>query len=219
MKKAVMVMIGLSLAVSGVAFATGTEVEVGGEGAKGNANPFNSSKAAMRYQTMWKQDEINIGGTIAKIEFKFHSYIGTPPTAFDGYKVMLCHSRRTELSNNYTTNYNFKEPTVVYEGEYEIPAGLAQDDWLTVCNTNGAFNYNNNMGVNLLIEIVWTSAAGADRNLCWISTAGQMGRLRAFNAEAETGTLLANQGNIARLTFGNPAVSPTSLGRVRALYR
>jgi len=196
--------------------ASGTEKEVGGEAAKGNTNPFWASKAAMRFQCMWYQSEINESGPITKIEFKFHSYIGTPPSNFDGYKVILCHSGKSALTNEFDKNYDFKTPFTVFEGAFTIPAGLNQDDWVTVCAPTATFNYNNKN--NMLMEVVWTTGEGGDRNLFWISTTGQPGRLWAANATAVKGTLLANQGQIGRITISKPAVSPTSLGRVKALY-
>jgi len=66
------------------------------------------------------------------------------------------------------------------------------------------------------MEISWTNATGATTKT-YISTADQPGRLRVFDATGETGKLLPNQGHLARITIGNPAVNPTSLGRIKAL--
>ena len=165
---------------------------------------------------MWLQPEIDESGPITKIEFQFHSYVGTPPSTFEGYKVILCHSSKSALTNEFDKNYDFKTPFNVYEGSLTIPAGLTEADWFTVCEPTSTFSYNNRN--NMLMEIVWISAEGGEKNLFWISTAGQPGRLWAANAEAVRGTLLANQGQIARITISSPAVAPTSLGRVRALY-
>jgi hypothetical protein len=215
MKKLFLIALGIIVATSGLAFASGTEKEVGGEPGRGNTNPFYATRAAMRYQCMWYQSEINENGPITKIEFKFHSYIGTPPSNFDGYKVILCHTSKDKLTTNFKANYDFKTPFTVYEGAFDIPDNLTQDDWFTVCAPTSTFNYNNKN--NMLMEVVWTEATGC-RNLFWISLAGQPGRVRAYNATATEGVLLANQGEIARITISKPAVSPTSLGRIRALY-
>jgi len=217
MKRLVIIALGLAVAMAGVTFATGIEKEVGGEGTKGNTNPFWPTRPAMRFQCMWLQGELDQAGKVARIEFKFHSYVGTPPTQFDGYKVILCHSSKTELTNNYQSNYDFKTPFTVYEGALTIPAGLNDGDWVTVCEATDVFNYNNRN--NMLMEIVWTSAEGADKNLFWITGTGQPGRLWSPRSAATTGTLLAGQGQVARITFGNIAVEATSFGRVKALYR
>jgi len=215
MRSVFLIALAFTVATAGAAFASGTAKEVGGEPAKGNTNPFWATQPAMRYQCMWLQSELDESGPITKIEFKFHSYIGTPPSTFEGFKVILCHSTKDKLTINFKNNYDFKTPFTVYEGPLTIPAGLNQDDWFTVCAPTSTFSYNNRN--NMLMEVVWIEAAGC-RNLFWVSTADQPGRLWAANAEAVKGTLLANQGQIARITISSPAVAPTSLGRVRALY-
>jgi hypothetical protein len=215
MKKLFLIALGIIVATTGLAFASGTQKEVGGEAARGNTNPFYATRASMRFQCMWYQNEIDENGPITKIEFKFHSYIGTPPSDFEGYKVILCHSSKDKLTNDFKKNYDFKTPVTVYEGPLTIPANMEQDDWFTVCTPTSTFNYNNKN--NMLMEVVWTSAEGC-RNLFWISVAGQPGRVRAYSSSATTGVLLANQGEIARITISKPAVAPTSLGRIRALY-
>jgi hypothetical protein len=215
MKRSFLIALAVAVVATGAAFASGTEKEVGGEAAKGNTNPFYATQPSMRYQCMWLQSEINEAGPITKIEFKFHSYIGTPPSNFEGYQVILCHSSKDKLTTDFKANYDFKTPRTVYEGPLTIPEGLNQDDWFTICTPTATFSYNNRN--NMLMEVVWTEATGC-RNLFWISTADQPGRVRAYKATAITGVLLANQGQIARITISKPAVSPTSLGRVKALY-
>lgn len=216
MKRLFLIALALAVATAGAAFASGTAKVVGGEAVKGNTNPFWASRASMRFQCMWLQSEIKESGPITKIEFKFHSYNGTPPSQFEGYKVILCHSSKTALTNEFQKNYDFKTPFTVFEGPMTIPATLKQDDWFTVCMPTSTFNYNNKN--NMLMEVVWTTGEGGDRNLFWISTAGQPGRLWAAKATAVRGTLLANQGQVARITISKPAVSATSFGRVKALY-
>ena len=216
MRNAFFLAIALAVATAGVALASGTPKEVGGEAAKGNTNPFWATQPAMRFQCMWLQSELGQAGPITKIELKFHSYIGTPPSTFEGYKVILCHSSKDKLTTNFKNNYDFKTPFTVFEGTLAIPGDLIQDDWFTICQPTSTFSYNNKN--NMLMEVVWTKATGS-RNLFWVSTKDQPGRVRAYNATAETGVLLANEGEIARITISSPAVEPTSLGRVRALYR
>jgi hypothetical protein len=204
------------MAAAGVALATGNEYEVGGAPVRGNTVPFWAAQPAMRFQCLWFKEEINEQGNVARIEYKFESYGGTPPAKFEGCKMILCHSNKTTLTNNFKDNYDFKTPFEVYSGDFTVPGGLSKEDWFTVVEPdNFVFNNNN----NLLMEITWTKGSGADRCLFWISTANQPGRVRAYNATAVTGTLLPDQGQVARITIGNPAVNPTSLGRVKALLR
>ncbi|HUV86403.1 MAG TPA: hypothetical protein VMX79_04760 [bacterium] len=162
---------------------------------------------------MWLQAEIDEKGSVARIEFMFQSG-GATPTALEGCKMILCHSSKEKLTNTFKKNYDFKTPVQVFSGKYTVPEGLKEGDWFTLAEPDN-FVYNNRN--NLLMEISWTKATGTTTKT-FISAADQPGRLRVFNATGETGKLLANQGHVARVTIGNPAVSPTSLGRVKTLF-
>ncbi len=203
----------LAFATAGTVLATGNEHEVGGSADQGHTVPFYPPAAAMRFQCMWFQFEIDEKGNVARIEFLFESG-GATPTALEGCKMILCHSSKEKLTNTFKKNYDFKTPVEVFKGKYTVPEGLKQNDWFTVAEPDN-FVYNNRN--NLLMEISWTNATGAITKT-YISTADQPGRLRVFDATGTTGKLLPNQGHLARITIGNPAVNPTSLGRVRALF-
>ncbi len=203
----------LALATAGNVLATGNEHEVGGSADQGHTVPFYSPAAAMRFQCMWFQFEIDEKGNVARIEFLFESG-GATPTALEGCKMILCHSSKEKLTNTFKKNYDFKTPVEVFKGKYTVPEGLKNNDWFTVVEPDN-FVYNNKN--NLLMEISWTNATGATTKT-YISLADQPGRLRVFDATGATGKLLPNQGHLARITIGNPAVNPTSLGRVRALF-
>ena len=202
----------LALATAGTVLATGSEHEVGGSQDQGHGVPFYTPAAGMRFQCMWYQHEIDEQGSVARVEFLFESS-GAKLTALEGCKMILCHSNKENLTNIFTDNYDFKTPVEVFSGEYTVPEGLKEHDWFTVVEPDN-FTYNNRN--NLLMEISWTNATGATTKT-FISTADQPGRLRAFNATAEIGKVLKNQGHVARITIGNPAVNPTSLGRIKAL--
>ncbi len=213
MRNVLFVTLALALATAGNVLATGNEHEVGGSPDQGHTVPFYSPAAAMRFQCMWFQFEIDEKGSVARIEFLFESG-GATPTALEGCKMILCHSSKEALTNTFKKNYDFKTPVEVFKGKYTVPEGLKQNDWFTVAEPDN-FVYNNKN--NLLMEISWTNATGVSTKT-YISLADQPGRLRAFSATAATGKLLENQGHLARITIGNPAVNPTSLGRVRALF-
>jgi hypothetical protein len=202
----------LALTTAGTVLATGNTHEVGGSPEQGHTVPFYAPAAAMRFQCMWFQFEIDEKGSVARIEFLFESG-GAAPTALEGCKMFLCHSSKEKLTNTFKKNYDFKTPVRVFNGKYTVPEGLKDMDWFTVVEpANFVFNNRN----NLLMEISWTNATGATTKT-YISTADQPGRLRVFDATAETGKLLPGQGHLARITIGNPAVNPTSLGRIKAL--
>lgn len=204
----------LALATAGTVLATGNEHEVGGSADQGHNVPFYTPAAAMRFQCMWFQFEIDEKGSVARVEFLFVSG-GATPTELEGCKMILCHTSIEKLGAKFKANYTGKTPFEVFSGKYTVPKGLKQNDWFTVAEPDN-FVYNNKN--NLLMEISWTNATGATTKT-YISTADQPGRLRAFNATAVTGKLLENQGHLARITIGNPAVNPTSLGRIKALLK
>jgi hypothetical protein len=213
MRNVLLFTLALGLATTGTVFATGNPHEVGGGPEKGHTVPLYTTASAMRFQCMWFQEEIGDKGSIARVELMFQSYGGATPSSFEGFKVILCHSSKDALTNTFQKNYDFKTPVEVFSGKFAVPEGLEEGDWFTIAEPDN-FTYNNRN--NLLMEISWTKATGTTTKT-FISTADQPGRLRAFNATAETGKLLPNQGHIARLTIGNPAVSPTSLGRIKTL--
>ena len=212
MKNVLFLTLALALATTGTVLATGNQYEVGGTAERGHTVPFYTPAAAMRFQCMWFQSEIGEKGGVARIEFMFESG-GTTTTTFEGCKMILCHSNKTELTNNFKANYDFKTPFEVFNGTYSVPEGLADGDWFTVCEPED-FTYNNRN--NLLMEISCASSSGATTKT-YICGSDQAGRVRAFTETAETGKLLPGEGHIARITIGNPAVSPTSLGRIKAL--
>jgi len=211
-RKLVVVTLALVVAASTVAVA-GQHI-VGGTKYTGNTIPWWGSYGAGRFHCMWYQKEINEAGAVTKIEFQVWSTAGN---TFNNVDMLLCHSSRTTLTNNYTTNYDGKTPVKVYSGNYVVGPSLPRDSWFTQCSPTN-FTYNNKD--NLLLEISWqgrTPASGV--NYFWRAQVGQPGRLWASSKTATTGSLYANQGEIARITIGYEGVAPTSLGRVKSLFR
>jgi hypothetical protein len=216
MRNVLLLLSAFFLTTAVVAVATGNEHEVGGAPARGHTVPFWSEKAAMRFQCLWLQSEIGENGRVVKIDFSFKQYAGTPPATFTGCTMLLCHTPVNKITANFKSNYGGKSPVEVFSGKFEIPAGLQENDWFMVVAPE-TFRFNNTN--NLLMEVVWTGASGAAESRFWIADTDQPGRVRAFSATAINGTVLPNQGQVARITIGSPAVNPTSLGRVRALFR
>lgn len=171
----------------------------------------------MRFQCCWYQSEINESGPVTKIEFQFHSFSGTAPSTFNNVKMYLCHTSLNALTATFADNYGGNTPVQVWSGTYVIPANLNQNDWVTQVEPTN-FNYNNT--ANLLFEVTWDGfGGGATGNYFWRANASQPGRVYATSSTATTGTLYASQGEIARITIGYTGVDPSSLGRVKVMYR
>ncbi|MEE8639164.1 MAG: hypothetical protein V3T41_02015 [bacterium] len=211
MRKLVVVTLALVVAASTLAVA-GVHV-VGGTKATGNTIPWWGSYTAGRFQCQWHKSEINEAGAVTLIEFQVYSTVGN---TFSNVDMLLCHSSRTALTNNYTTNYDGKTPVKVYTGNFVIPANLTRDSWFKQCAPTN-FNYNNSD--NLLLEISWSGRIRTGANYFWRSSSGQPGRLWASSKTATTGSLYASQGEIARITITPTAVAPTSLGRVKSIFK
>jgi hypothetical protein len=163
---------------------------------------------------MWFKSEINESGAVTLIEFQVSSTTGN---TFNNVDMLLCHSGLNVLTNNYTTNYNGKTPVKVYTGNYVIPPNLTRDSWFKQCAPTN-FNYNNSD--NLLFEISWSGRSTSGANYFWRAQVSQPGRLWASSKTATTGSLYANQGEIARITITpSGAVAPTSLGRVKSIFK
>lgn len=204
---ALLVLTGLSLA--------GTHV-VGGSGYTGNTIPWWGSYTAGRFHCAWYQTEIKEAGYITKIEFQFYSYTGSP-TTFHKVDMLLCHTKLSALTSTFQDNYSGNQPVNVYSGDYTIPSGLSQNDWVVQCEpASGKFLYNN--VDNLLFEISWEGCSAANANYFWRANAGQPGRVWATSKTASSGSLYAAQGEIARLTITTTSIEPVSLGNIRALF-
>ena len=89
------------------------------------------------------------------------------------------------------------------------------DEWFGF-ELSKVFNYNGNK--NLIVEIRWQNESTGAKCNTWAydTKAGRMLKTREYNGSS--GTLVPTV-NRFRVTYDNPAVEPSSLGRVRALYR
>jgi len=188
---------------------------VGGAGGSANTFPFYGNTTGHRWQQIWFQNQINEAGAITLVEFQRHpSYSGNGGTYQNG-DVLLCHTTLSAITNTYATNYGGFTPVNIFSGVISIPAG-AGGVFFTVVGGISNFTYNNVN--NLLIEVSWSSGTSGT-NFMNCTSSGQPGRLYAQSKSPATGTIGAGYGHIARITIRPSAVAPTSLGRVKSLYR
>jgi hypothetical protein len=208
-----LVVLALALIVAASTVAVAGEHIVGGTAYTGNTIPWWGSYTAGRFHCMWFQSEINEAGPVSKIEFQVSSTAGN---TFNNVDMLLCHSGLSALTSNYTTNYNSKTPVKVFSGNFTIPASLPSRSWFVQCSPTN-FTYNNSD--NLLFEISWSGRSTSGANYFYRANVGQPGRVWASSKTATTGSLYANQGEIARITIGFVGVAPTSLGRVKSIFK
>lgn len=211
MKKLVFLTLALVLAASTVAVA-GVHL-VGGNKTGANTIPFWPTRPGMRWQTIWHKTDINEAGAISKVEFQASTISVT--STFTGCNVLLCHTSLGHVTTSYKGNYDGKTPVTVFSGTKVVPA-TPSGQWFTVVTPTN-FTYNNSD--NLLIEISWVSGSGGTVCHCSINSGGKAGRLYAYDPKAETGTVTRNYDQLGRITIGPSGVAPTSLGRVKSLFR
>jgi len=212
MKKFATIMAGFLIAAILTATGAGASGKVVTIGTRVNGNrvPWRGAGVAMRFQCLWLKSEINVPGYINVVEFAYHS--GSSTGAFNNVRVSLCHTTKTKLESTFYNNYAGKTPVLVLD---KLTLVLSGKEWINVGITPRKFNYNNRD--NLLMEIRWRGDSG-NNIYCWRSNM-TAGRVYAYNDEAAVGTVY-DEGQYIRLHVGTMVgLEPTSVGRVRALYR
>ncbi|NIT37089.1 MAG: hypothetical protein GTN49_11430 [candidate division Zixibacteria bacterium] len=196
-------------ALAGTAYASGKVVVVGARAAANVAPWRGASGNAMRFQCLWFQRDINYAGYVNAVEFeKSNSASGR----FLGVLVLLCHTKKVALEATFNNNYTGYTPVEVL---HMRSFGLNGTGWYDLRINPDTFKYNNSD--NLLMEIRWSGDEGHDVP-CWRSSQ-PYSRCYAYDYNASQGTVY-NNGQRVRLTIGTMAgLEPTSLGRVRALFR
>jgi hypothetical protein len=188
---------------------TGKVITIGTE-VTGNLVPWRGQGVGMRFQCLWHQADIKYAGFVNAVEFKYSS--GHNSGAFNNVRVWLCHTNKSALEAAFDNNYGGNTPTQVLD---KLTVTLSGTGWLDIGIDPNKFNYNNRD--NLLMEIRWKGSSG-NSIYCKIYDATG-GRCYAFNDAASSGTVV-DEGQYIRLHVDTmPGVEPTSLGRVRALYR
>ena len=196
-------------ALAPAAHASGKVVVVGARAARNVAPWRGASGNSMRFQCLWFQRDVNYAGNVNRVEFDKGDAAGG---RFDSVRAWLCHTRKTALETTFADNYTGFTPVQVLNMRSVTVSGTG---WFDLRINAGRFNYNNRN--NLLMEVRWDGDDGFDVR-CWRS--GQpYSRCYAFNHNASQGTVY-NNGQRVRLTIGTMVgLEPTSLGRVRALFR
>lgn len=141
----------------------------------GNVIPFwGSSYPAVRFQSIYYQNQINRGGRIIKFAFMPTSTIsGT----YNNFRFYLCHTNQTELSSTFNTNYSGNTPVLVIDSATFTVNGVAQQ-WL---EWPISFDYNNT--ANLLIEVCWRGSNSTNVPV-WVEWL--TGSKRVFNLGDDT---------------------------------
>jgi hypothetical protein len=196
-------------ALAGAAYASGKVVVIGARAA-GNVAPWRGASGnAMRFQCLWFQRDINYAGNVNAVEFEKSS---SDSGRFNSVRVWLCHTNKAALEATFNNNYTGYTPVDVLNMR---SINLSGTGWFDLRITSNRFNYDNKR--NLLMEIRWNGDDGHNV-ACWRSSQ-PYSRCYAYDHNAATGTVY-NNGQRIRLTIGAMiGLEPTSMGRVRALFR
>jgi hypothetical protein len=166
----------------------------------------------MRFQTLIDKPQINYAGKINQVEW--YNYTGRTGT-FNNYKLILCHCGSTSLSTTFASNYKGTPVTVANFRSFTIPASAG---WFGLGMTTTTFDYNNTD--HFLIEVQWLGDNGVSVPVRTGANVGGNHRVWLYNnptgpvGSADTLTYYT------RLSFGAyTPVNPTSLGRVKALFK
>ena len=200
--------VALTLGVASLVFAHGKQVTVT-IGSGGNVIPWWPSffPTGTRVQMLYDRSRINYAGTINEFELEKTS---TATGTFTNVKFYLCHTKLSALTTNFSNNYSGTPVLVASSASYVVPA---RTGFYPIPMTT-TFKYNNTD--NLILEISWVRGSGSSCALRCGSLTGH--RLWARSPTASTGTV-DGVGYNGRISFSYyTAVSPTSLGRVKAMY-
>lgn len=118
------------------------------------ADPFNNQRSSVRFQTLYYQHEIDMGGIIDKIYFQATKSFKN--IDFDNFRIRISETPLNSLGVNFSRNYGVNNLTVMDSSFIELGAATP-GVWLEF-DVNNTFFYNNTQ--NLLIEILWEDKTG-----------------------------------------------------------
>jgi hypothetical protein len=165
------------LVMAGTAAADTTYVVLGTQ-CSGNYIPWWNYAGSMRWQTLFRQREVNRAGRIGS--FAFRSYDGTS-CGFRDVVVKMCHTPETTLKENFGSNYGGNTPVTVFETAF-LQVGAGTNSWFTI---PAGFDCNNRD--NLLVEVTWHGASGTGAYMWTANLTPGNRRVFAYDHNAEVG--------------------------------
>jgi hypothetical protein len=176
------------------------------------SQPFSGNWTdALRLQTVVEQSVIRYAGNLNEIWF--NSYDGVSGR-YDNFVVWACHTTRTNLQANFDGNYSGTARRLRDPASYSPPA---RKGWFRI-GLDRTFAYNNRN--HLLLEFRWLGDNGG-RTLVWNTSSLTGNRtIYARSRTAENAEYFYSRAFHLMLDFDYyTAAEPTSLGRIRAVFR
>jgi hypothetical protein len=128
---------------------------------------------------------------------------------FNNFSIKMCHTSLTALAKNFKGNYGGNTPVEVYKNSAQY-VNASPYKWFGFPFA-AAFNYNGKD--NFIIEVQWNGDSGGYAYNHWSPATGRC--VYSVNGGA---AVLSNYLHYMRISIGALGVSPTSLGRVKALF-
>jgi hypothetical protein len=216
MKRALVIAV---LAILAAGAAAETTFIVGGKSIV-NETPFygRSGLDAVRWQQLIVPNDGVAEGDLRRWEW--HSSGGGTPGEFQQFKVQFLEVNRSGVTLPFNSNYENQTPVVIASGD---PFVLDAPDagWFGF-DITPSFNYT---GRSLLVEVWWSGDTEGGTQCYAKNATGESRCVYACIRNSVNVNGYPNQGKIynwlhyMRFTVSPIAVEPTSLGRVRALFR
>ena len=165
----------------------------------------------MRSQDLVLQEEGPTAGTITRWEWYASSLLSRG--YFKNFKLTLCHTGRSELVADFVANYDNHKPVVVYEKESQYAEATAYTWWGFDFDT--PFEYDGDD--NLIVEVFWLERDGGPGVVSYWTP--KKGRCCMYAGPVPTDPAVFDYLHYMRVTVSPTAVAPTSLGRVKAMFR
>ncbi len=150
-------------------------------------------------------------GKITKWEWRCH-LSGTENKAgtYHNFKLLVCHTSLSQLTYNFEANYGGNTPVEVYSRSQE-KIHAERGAWFGWA-FDADFNYDGQN--NLIVEVYWKDSDRLGQT-CTYATAGTSRGYYDVNGSIS----VVDYWHHMRITIEGIGVAPTSLGRVKALYR
>jgi len=156
--------------------------------------------------------ELNFAGDVTRVEWNASAAV--TGAGFGDVEITLCETSFNELTPSFAGNYGGNTPALIYSNSWLVVTTTG-DQWFGFdCSTPFAYGGSK----NLIIEMRWR---GDNETTV---TSWHFDTTPAFR-NCAVGTYAAEQGKLGtwcsrhRLTYTGVGVAPTTLGRVKALFR
>jgi hypothetical protein len=166
----------------------------------------------VRSQDLVLREEGPPAGTLTGWEWYASSVLSTG--YFNDFKITLCQTGRAELVADFVANYDGRTPRKVYERAAQYTGNAVAYTWWGF-DFDTPFEYD---GVdNLIVEVFWLEREGGPGVVSYWTP--MKGRCCMYAGPVPCDPAIFDYLHFMRITVSPTAVAPTSLGRVKAVFR